>query len=187
MQILDGIKVIDATQFISGSRCTQLLADMGADVVKVEPPEGDTLRINFQLMPGAERCYSVLNRNKYGIAVNWQEKQGQEIMRGLAAKAGIFVQNLIPGALERNGLGYDDLKKLKPDIIYTQISGFGAAGINPERAAFDIIAQATGGQFWNDQETYLMPANYWGDLMAGAYAANATLLAMIHKMKPGHG
>ncbi|HDQ04656.1 MAG TPA: CoA transferase, partial [Deltaproteobacteria bacterium] len=152
-----------------------------------EPPEGDTLRINFQLMPGAERCYSVLNRNKYGIAVNWQEKEGQEIMRRLAAQADIFVQNLIPGALERNGLGYDDLKKLKSDIIYTQISGFGAAGINPERAAFDIIAQATGGQFWNDQETYLMPANYWGDLMAGAYAANATLLALIHKMKTGRG
>ncbi len=187
MQILDGIKVIDVTQFISGSRCTQLLADMGADVVKVEPPEGDTLRINFQLMPGAERCYSVLNRNKYGIAVNWQEKEGQEVMRRLAAQADIFVQNLIPGALERNGLGYDDLKKIKEDIIYTQISGFGATGVNPERAAFDIIAQATGGQFWNDQDTYLMPANYWGDLMAGAYAANATLLALIHKMKTGHG
>ncbi len=187
MQILSGLKVIDVTQFISGSRCTQLLTDMGAEVVKVEPPEGDTLRINFQLMPGAERCYSVLNRNKYGIAVNWQEKEGQEIMQRLAARADIFVQNLIPGALERNGLGYEDLKKLKKDIIYTQISGFGAAGVNPERAAFDIIAQATGGQFWNDQDTYLMPANYWGDLMAGAYAANATLLALIHKMKTGHG
>lgn len=187
MHILEGIKVIDVTQYISGSRCTQLLADMGADVVKVEPPEGDTLRINFQLIPGAERCYSVLNRNKYGIAVNWQEKEGQEVMRRLAAQADIFVQNLIPSALERNGLGYDDLKKLKDDIIYTQISGFGATGVNPERAAFDIIAQATGGQFWNDQDTYLMPANYWGDLMAGAYAANATLLALIHRMKTGHG
>jgi len=187
VHILEGIKVIDVTQFISGSRCTQLLADMGAEVVKVEPPEGDTLRINFQLMPGAERCYSVLNRNKYGIAVNWQEKEGQEVMRRLAAGADIFVQNLIPGALERNGLGYDDLKKIKKDIIYTQISGFGATGVNPERAAFDIIAQATGGQFWNDQDTYLMPANYWGDLMAGAYAANATLLALIHKMKTGQG
>jgi len=187
VQILAGLRVIDVTQFISGSRCTQLLADMGAEVVKVEPPEGDTLRINFQLMPGAERCYSVLNRNKYGIAVNWQGKKGQEVMRRLTAQADIFVQNLIPGALERNGLGYDDLKKIKKDIIYTQISGFGATGVNPERAAFDIIAQATGGQFWNDQDTYLMPANYWGDLMAGAYAANATLLALIHKMKTGQG
>lgn len=187
MQILAGLKVIDVTQFISGSRCTQLLADMGAEVVKVEPPEGDTLRIIFQLMPGAERCYSVLNRNKYGIAVNWHEKEGQEVMRRLAAQADIFVQNLIPGALEQNGMGYDDLKKLKQDIIYTQISGFGATGVNPERAAFDIIAQATGGQFWNDQDTYLMPANYWGDLMAGTYAANAILLALIHRMKTGEG
>jgi CoA:oxalate CoA-transferase len=187
LQILEGIKVIDVTQFISGSRCTQLLGDMGAEVVKVEPPEGDTLRINFQLMPGAERCYSVLNRNKYGIAINWQERHGQEIMRRLAAQADIFVQNLIPGALERNNLGYEDLKKIKEDIIYTHISGFGAASVQPERAAFDIIAQATGGQFWNDQETYLMPANYWGDLMSGAYAANATLLALIHKLKTGRG
>jgi crotonobetainyl-CoA:carnitine CoA-transferase CaiB-like acyl-CoA transferase len=160
---------------------------MGADVVKVEPPGGDTLRINFQLMPGAERCYSVLNRNKYGIAVNWQEKEGQEIMQKLAKQADIFVQNLIPCALERNGLGYDDLKKIKKDIIYTQISGFGATGVNPERAAFDIIAQATGGQFWNGQDTCLMSANYWGDLMTRAYAANATLLALIHKMKTGRG
>lgn len=66
MQILSGIKVIDVTQFISGSRCTQLLADMGAELVKVEPSQGDTLGMNFQLMPGAERCYSVFNRNKYG-------------------------------------------------------------------------------------------------------------------------
>ena len=187
MQILSGIKVIDVTQFISGSRCTQLLADMGAEVVKVEPPQGDTLRMNFQLMPGAERCYSVFNRNKYGLAVNWQEPPGQEIMRKLASQADIFVHNLIPGSLEKNGLGYEDIKKLKSDIIYTHISGFGATGVQPERAAFDIIAQAVGGQFWNDQETYLLPDNYWGDLMSGAYAANATLLAFIHRMKTGRG
>ncbi len=76
MEILSGIKVVDVTQFISGSRCTQLLADMGAEVVKVEPPQGDTLRMIFQMMPGAERCYSVLNRNKYGVAVNRQEPRG---------------------------------------------------------------------------------------------------------------
>jgi formyl-CoA transferase len=187
MQILSGVKVIDVTQFISGSRCTQLLADMGAEVVKVEPPSGDTLRINFRLMPGAERCYSVFNRNKYGMAVNWQEPQGQEIMRKLAAGADIFVHNLIPGSLERNGLGYADIKKLKNDIIYTHISGFGATGVQPERAAFDIIAQAAGGQFWNDQDTYILPNNYWGDLMSGAYAAIATLFAFIHKMKTGRG
>ncbi len=187
MQILEGIKVIDVTQFISGSRCTQLLADMGAEVVKVEPPQGDTLRIVFNMTPGVERNYSVFNRNKYGIAVNLHEPQGREIILKLATISDIFVHNLIPGSLERQGLGYKDIKLLKEDIIYTAISGFGAAGTGPERAAFDIIAQATGGQFWNNQDTFLMPDNFWGDLVTGAYAAISVLLAVIHRMRTGRG
>jgi len=139
-QIFEGLRVIDITQFISGSRCTQLLADMGAQVVKVEPPSGDTLRLIFSLMPGAERNYSVLNRNKYGMALDWKQPGGQEIIRRLAATADILVHNLIPGTMERSNLGYEDLKKVKSDIIYVAISGFGATGVNPARAAFDIIA-----------------------------------------------
>jgi crotonobetainyl-CoA:carnitine CoA-transferase CaiB-like acyl-CoA transferase len=187
MQILSGLKVVDITQFISGSRCTQILADMGAEVIKVEPPGGDTLRMIFKLMPGAERCYSVFNRNKYGIALDWHDSRGGDIIRKLAARSDIFVHNLIPGSLEKSGLGYEDIRKLRPDIIYTAISGFGATGVRPERAAFDIIAQAVGGQYWNDQETFLLPNNYWGDLTSGAYAAIATLLALIHRMKTGEG
>lgn len=187
MHILDGIRVIDLTQFISGSRCTQILADMGAEVVKVEPPGGDTLRMIFKLMPGAERCYSVFNRNKYGMAVDWRDSRGGDIIRKLAARSDIFVHNLIPGSLERCGLGYEDIRKTRPDIIYTAISGFGSTGTAPERAAFDIIAQAVGGQYWNDQDTFLLPDNYWADLTAGAYAANAVLLAVIRQMKTGEG
>jgi len=187
MQILEGIKVIDITQFISGSRCTQILADMGAEVVKVEPPQGDTLRIVFNMTPGVERNYSVFNRNKYGIAVNMHEPQGREIVLRLATISDIFVHNLIPGSLEKQGLGYEDIKLLKEDIIYTAISGFGAAGMAPERAAFDIIAQATGGQFWNNQDTFLMPDNFWGDMVTGAYAAISILLAVIHRIKTGRG
>jgi crotonobetainyl-CoA:carnitine CoA-transferase CaiB-like acyl-CoA transferase len=99
----------------------------------------------------------------------------------------IFVHNLIPSSLEKQGLGYEDIRSLRSDIIYASISGFGAVGVAPERAAFDIIAQATGGQFWNDQDTLLVPDNYWGDLMTGAYAAVAVLLALIHRMKTGKG
>jgi crotonobetainyl-CoA:carnitine CoA-transferase CaiB-like acyl-CoA transferase len=187
MHILEGIKIIDFTQFIAGSRCTQLLADMGAEVVKVEPPEGDTLRVMFNLTPGAERNYSVLNRNKYGLAVNMREPEGREIILKLATLSDVFVHNLIPGTLEKQGLGYEDIRSLRNDIIYAAISGFGAVGVAPERAAFDIIAQATGGQFWNSQDTFLMPDNYWGDLMTGAYAALSILLALIHRMKTGQG
>jgi len=187
MQILEGIRVIDVTQFISGSRCAQILADMGAEVVKVEPPEGDTLRMTFNLTPGAERNYSVLNRNKYGIAVDMRKPEGRKIILRLATLSDIFIHNLIPGSLEKLGLGYEDIRSVRGDIIYAAISGFGAVGVAPERAAFDIIAQATGGQFWNNQETFIMPDNYWGDLMTGAYAAIAILLALIHRMKSGHG
>ena len=187
MQILDGTRIIDLTQFISGSRCTQILADMGAEVVKVEPPGGDTLRMIFRLMPGAERCYSVFNRNKYGIAVDWRDPRGGEIIRKLAARSDIFVHNLVPGSLDRCGLGYEDIRKIRPDTIYAAISGFGSTGTAPERAAFDIIAQAVGGQYWNDQDTFLLPDNYWGDLTAGAHAAIAILLAVIKRMKTGRG
>lgn len=187
MQILEGIKVADVTQFISGSRCTQILADMGAEVVKVEPPQGDTMRMIFSLTPGAERNYSVLNRNKYGLAVDMREPQGREVILKLATMSDIFVHNLIPGYLEKQGLSYKDIRSRRNDIIYASISGFGAVGVAPERAAFDIIAQATGGQFWNDQDTFLVPDNYWGDLMTGAYAAMSILLAFIHRMKTGQG
>lgn len=187
MQILDGIKVADVTQFIAGSRCAQILADMGADVVKVEPPEGDTLRMMFNLTPGAERNYSVLNRNKYGIAVDMRRPLGREVILRLAACCDVFMHNLIPGTLERLGLGYADIRARREDIIYAAISGFGTQGVAPERGAFDIIAQATGGQFWNSQEDFVMPDNYWGDFMTGAYAAIAILLALIYRMKTGQG
>lgn len=187
MDVFEGIRVIDITQFISGSRCTQLLADMGAEVVKVEPLFGDTLRLIFSLMPGAERNYSVLNRNKYGLALDWKQPAGQEIIRRLVATSDILVHNLIPGTMERSNLGYEDLKKVKPDLIYVAISGFGATGVNPERAAFDIIAQATGGQFWSDLENLMPPTNHWADLMTGSYAALAASMALRYRDKTGQG
>ncbi|MBN1498505.1 MAG: CoA transferase [Spirochaetes bacterium] len=187
MQILKGITVIDITQFISGSRCTQILADLGAEVIKVEPPQGDTLRLIFKLMPGAERCYSVLNRNKYGIAVDWRDPRGCDIVRKLASGADILVHNLVPGAMERGGLGYEDIRALKNDIIYAAISGFGATGVEPERSAFDIVAQSVGGQYWNDQDTFLLPDNYWGDLITGAYSAIAVLIALLGRERTGRG
>jgi crotonobetainyl-CoA:carnitine CoA-transferase CaiB-like acyl-CoA transferase len=187
MEILKGIRVIDLTQFIAGSRCTQILADMGADVVKVEPPGGDTLRLIFSLLPGAERNYSVFNRNKFGMAVDLKNPKGRDIVKKLAAGADVFVNNLIPGTLEKYRLGYDDISSANGGIIYLSISGFGSAGINPERAAFDIIAQATSGQFWNDMDNLRPPSNYWGDMMSGAYGAIAVLLAIIHRTNTSKG
>ena len=115
--ILDGLRIIDMTQFISGSRCTQLLADMGATVVHVEPRGGQTLRLIFSLVPGAERNFSIFNRNKYGLSLDWRHPDGREILLKLVRISDIFVHNLIPGTLERRGLGYEDLKKLRLPCI----------------------------------------------------------------------
>ncbi len=187
MQILEGIKVTDMAQFISGTRCTQILADMGADVVHIESLQGDTMRLWINLVGGSERSYSLLNRNKHGIAVDWQNPEGQEVIRKVIAESDVFVHNLIPGTMEKYGLGYEDIRKLKPDIVYVAISGFGTDSIYPERAVFDIIAQAEGGQFWLDPKSTANPVNPWADYMSGAYGAISTLLAIIHKLRTGEG
>lgn len=174
-------------QFISGSRCTQILADMGAQVVHIEPPAGEILRLIFQLVGSGEKNYSVFNRNKYGMAVDWRKPEGQKVIKDLLAKSDIFVHNLIPGTLEKYGLGYDEVRRIKADIIYVAISGFGAKGLHPERAAFDIIAQATSGQFWNNLDDLTPPSNHWADLLSGAYAAISALLALIHRQNTGQG
>ena len=113
--------------------------------------------------------------------------RGKEVIKDLLARTDIFVHNLIPGTLEKYGLGYEDVCRVKEDIIYVAISGFGTRGPNPERAAFDIIAQATSGQFWNDLENLAPPTNHWADLMSGAYGALSALLALVHRMKTGQG
>jgi crotonobetainyl-CoA:carnitine CoA-transferase CaiB-like acyl-CoA transferase len=186
-KILEGIRVVDMAQFISGSRCTQILADMGAQVVHVEPPEGDTLRLIFKLLGGVERNYSILNRNKFGMAVNWRQPKGQDVLQEILSVTDIFVHNLIPGTLEKYHLGYEEAQRARADIIYVAISGFGVDSPNPVRGAFDIIAQATSGQFWRDQENLAPPVNHWADFMSGAYAAMAALLALVHRMRTGEG
>jgi CoA:oxalate CoA-transferase len=187
MQLLENVRVLDMAQFISGSRCTQILADMGAETVHVESPEGDTLRLIYKLLGGAERNYSLLNRNKYGMAVDWRKPKGQDVLHRLLAATDIFVHNLIPGTLEKYRLGYDQVRKVKGDIIYVAISGFGTRSPKPQRAAFDIIAQATSGQFWNDTENLTPPTNHWADMMTGAYAAIGALMGLVHRMNTGEG
>jgi len=101
MQVLQGIRVVDMAQFVSGSRCTQILGDMGAEVVHVEPPGGEVLRLIYRLLGRAERNYSVLNRNKLGVAIDWKQPRGRQLMHRLLGTADIFVHNLVPGTLEK--------------------------------------------------------------------------------------
>src|SRR6185369_5875582 len=115
---LVGMKVLDCTHVIAGAWCSMLLADLGADVIKVEPPKGEVTRTSF----GSFRAYDFVNRNKRAIAVDMSRPEGAEALRRLAAKADVWVENFRPGALDRLGLGSDDLARINPSLIYCSVS-----------------------------------------------------------------
>ena len=132
---LAGIRVIELANFIAGPLCGTLLADMGADVVKVEPPGGDMSRATPPIRNGESVSFTALNRNKRSLVLDLKLPDAQAVMRKLAAKSDVFVEANRPGALEKMGLGADQLKAVNPKLIYTSVSGFGQTG--PRVGSFD--------------------------------------------------
>jgi len=186
-QILDGIKVLDLSQFLSGPRCTEMLADFGAEVVKLEPPVGEGMRWLMAPVPGLDRSMSNWNRSKKGITLEIRHPKGKEILLKLARHFDVLVENLAPGTLEKLGLGYEDLARIHPGLIFCSITGFGRTGPNSERVAFDIIAQATSGILWSLGIPDRVHSVFIGDLVSGAYAAYAVLLALMARQRSGQG
>jgi formyl-CoA transferase len=144
---LAGVRVLDLTQFEAGPTCTEALAWLGAEVVKVENPKGgDPGRGSFGAAPGKDSWYFLqLNANKKSLTVNLKSPRGIALVKDLARKADVFTENFAPGAIERLGLGYDDIRAVNPGIIYAQVKGFGAGSPFEDNLAFDMIAQACGG------------------------------------------
>ena len=142
---LTGLKVLDLTRVVSGPFCTMLLADLGADVIKIEAPEGDPSRVTGIMGKGENPYFVNLNRNKRTITVDMKQEEGKEIVRRLAKRSDVLVENFRPGVMDRLGLGYSQLRILNPALIYTAISGFGKSGPYKDRPAFDFIAQAMSG------------------------------------------
>ena len=147
---LKNIRIIDLTQHLAGPFCTMLLADMGAEVIKIEPPWGDATRSSPQYpeIKGLNTYFLFVNRNKKSIALNLKAESGVEILKELAKTADVVVENFRPGVMDRLGIGYDALKEVNPKIIYASISGFGQEGPYVRRPSFDIIAQAMSGWMW---------------------------------------
>ena len=144
--VLKGIRVLDATQMVAGPLCTMLLGDLGADVIKIEPPGGDSARgIGLNRTCGESDYFLSVNRNKRGIVLDLKSENGIQIFRSLAAGADVVVENFRPGALERLGLGYDALKETNPGLIYCGMPGFNADGPYRDRPALDPIVQAMSG------------------------------------------
>ncbi len=189
--LLNGMLVIDLTQFEAGTSCTQMLAWFGARVIKVEQPEwGDPGRwIGGSTDKSVDSTYFMIhNANKQSITLNLKTEQGLEIFRELVKKADVVSENLAPGTFERLGFTYETLQELNPSIIYMTIKGFGNTGPYKDFKSFDIIAQAMGGAFAatgfpNDPPTY--PGPVTGDTGAGIHAAIGVLSAYIDRKLTG--
>ena len=145
-QALKGLKILDFTRVYSGPYCTMLLADMGAEVIKVEAMgKGDDTRSFAPIKDGVSGYYTYLNRNKRSVTLNLKSDAGKKAALELAAWADVIVENFSAGTIGKLGLGYEDVKKVNPEIIFASLSGFGQYGPYRDKLAYDAIAQAMGG------------------------------------------
>ena len=189
---LTGVRVLDLTQFEAGTSCTEALAWLGADVVKVENPVGgDPGRRTGATTPHRDDPYFLnYNSNKRSITVNLKSPRGLEIVKDLACKADVFMENFAPGAIERLGLGYDVVSKLNPGIIYGQIKGFGEGSPYANNLAFDMIAQACGGTMSITGQPDGPPAKpgpTLGDSGTGMLMAISVLASLYKRKETGQG
>jgi crotonobetainyl-CoA:carnitine CoA-transferase CaiB-like acyl-CoA transferase len=189
---LTGCRVIELAHIMAGPVCGLMLADMGADVVKVEKPDGDdTRRFLPPDIAGESAAYMMMNRNKRGIVLNLKTPEGIEALRRLIASADVLIENYRKGAMEKFGLGYETLRKDNPGLIYAEISGFGRTGPYADRGGFDLIAQGMSGLMSITGEGPGRPPVKVGapvsDITAGIIGAMGIAAAYAHKLKTGEG
>ena len=143
---LAGVRVLDLTAVVSGPFCTMLLGDLGADVIKIEPPEGEPMRsVGRPIKNGVSAPFLNFNRNKRGILVDMKKDQGRDLVRRLGAHADVMVENFRPGVTDRLGVGYGDMRRVNPKIIYCSVSGFGPKGRLADAPAYDPVIQGYSG------------------------------------------
>ena len=189
---LQGVKILDFTQFEAGPTCTEALAWMGADVVKVENPNrgdpGRRLKPNY--LDDDPFYFHILNANKRSMTANLKSPEGLKLIRDLLREADVMVENFAPGAIERLGLGYEEVKKINPGIIYAQVKGFGEGSPFEKNLAFDMIAQACGGTFsvtGDADGPPTRPGISLGDTGTGMLLAITVLGALYKKRETGEG
>src|SRR5712671_3891100 len=189
--LLQGLIVLDMTQVLSGPYCTQVLGDLGAEVIKLEAPQGDLARAMQPHFVGPDSVYFVsLNRNKRSVVVDLKTPEGVELVRRLAAACDVVVENNRPGVLARLGLRADELRKDNSRLIWCAISGFGQDGPYRDKPAYDMIVQALAGGMSLTGEPGGRPVRAGipiGDIAAGMYAAIAILAALNRRHASGQG
>ena len=191
MSALTGIKVIDLTRILAGPFCSMMLADMGADVIKVESSQGgDPIRRQGAVKYGVSWYFAQFNRNKRSITLDLRSEQGKAVLGDLIAQADVLVENYRPGVLDAMGFDQARLDALNPSLVPTRITGYGSAGPYTDRPAFDFIAQAMSG-FMSatgvPDGAPMRGAPPLSDLIAGLYAAFGTVSALVARGTPGSG
>ncbi len=190
---LDGIRVLDFSMFLAGPYAGRLLADHGAEVIKIEPPGGETIRSAHPMVDGKSRYFAQLNAGKKCITLDLKSEEGKTSVRNLVADCDVVLENFRPGVLDRLGLGYDLLNEINSQIIYCAISGYGPIGPNSDRPAFAPIVHAHAGydmtifEYANVSDRPISNRSTAGDILASAHAFGAISAALYGREKSGSG
>ena len=187
---LDGIKVLELARYQAGPRAGMVMSDMGAEVIKVEKPGGEETRAHAPLVNGTSVYFTVYNRGKKSITLNMRAEEGKAIFRELVKTADVVLENFRPGVIAKMGFSYEELKKIKPDIILTSVSGFGQYGPYRDRPAFDPIGQAMSGlmEITGIHEGHpVLTGSPIIDRITSLHACIGTLGAIIHRNATGEG
>jgi len=190
---LEGIKVLELAQIIAGPFCGTALADLGADVVKLESPQGDASRRIGQFAPGESKAFHGLNRGKRGMVVDLSSAQGQAVAHRLIPQFDVFVTNVRPGVAERIAMDYDTLIRLRPDLIYLEVTGYGTRGPSADRAGSDVVVQAYSGLLAGDMKVdergapEPITASAPSDYVAALGGAMGVCAALFHRQRTGEG
>jgi CoA:oxalate CoA-transferase len=188
--VLEGIRILDFTRVMAGPFCTALLADVGAEVIKVETPDGDDYRHIGPFKGGESALFIQMNRGKKSITANLKSPEGLSAVRKLIAASDVIVENFRPGVADRLGIGYEAARAINPRVIYLSISGFGQDGPLSSRPAYDLIAQAMAGLMSMTGERDGPPmrvGDALGDLASGLYGAWAIMVALQARARSGEG
>ncbi len=191
---LAGVRVLEATTTWAGPMCGCILADFGADVIKVEHPAGEIARRSPPMLPGTQPplsfMHATVNRNRRSLSLRLSHERGREIFLGLAERSDIVIENFRPGTMSSWGLGYAEVRKRREDIVYVSISGYGQFGPDHQRVGYDPLAQAASGFLSLNGEPEGEPVKsptFLADDLAGLHAALATLAALRHRDQTGEG
>ncbi|QOG18782.1 MULTISPECIES: CaiB/BaiF CoA transferase family protein [Bradyrhizobium] len=190
---LEGVRVLDFSIMLAGPYCARLLADVGAEVIKIEPPEGDDMRLRTPLRDGHSAYFGQLNAGKQSLALDLKSAEAISLVHRLVAEADILVENFRPGVMDRLGLGYDALRAINPRLIYCSISGYGQFGPAAERAAYAMIVHAESGfdrslmRYAGDRDRPAAGAIFVADVLGGIFGYAAIQTALVQRARTGEG